>query len=868
MRRASHMLPGLTMSALLLFAALVLLFLLRSSAEATPQPSHVISGDVTVNNSPANDSLKVEARLGGVSYTDSVRGAGTVITSDGQYGRGNAVDAQVRADDLATGDREGMRDGELFVFYVDDQRATVTVVDPGDFSTCAAILQTIGVDVPVEGEERSNYPFCSGSASRLDLNASAKASGGSAPGPGPSNTAPTAGGQTVTTDEDTPANITLTGSDPDVGSIVTFLLITLPTNGAVSQGATDITSANSILIKNTATSAVLTYTPAPNYGGPDSFTYRVRDNENALSAVAAVSITVTSVSDDPPVADAQNVVTPEDTLLAITLTGSDPDAGDVLTFTVLTQPDNGALTGVAAALTYTPSADFNGEESFIFIVSDGVEATADSAPATVTITVTPVNDAPTANGVSVAAFKNRPKAITLTGNDADGDALTVTIVQPPVNGALIGAPPAVTYTPNPDFLGGDIFTFRVNDGTTDSPAANIVITVSDQVAISEAQTATIETTIEVSEEDREELSAALEEALGVEVDVTSTVTEVTVAEEGKEGLVIDLDVEGLEEGQEIVGELDVTIGDLTLATTNGTGTATLRLDDELSIESEVTLDVGANTLGVAMTNPVLVLEPQALDAESLSGGSDEVKELAVKFKTPLRTLRRGASLQVEVAKEASAFADDDDPDTAITFFQFAAEGAGGTIEDISKDVAVVIRVRKVNIEEGDVGDNTLEIEVSKEWHENRLLEGKAIAFTKRDDEGNVFSVPATCILANLTRMLCTGTFTGEAGGYSSFALIAVRPSVGPIPTPTPTPAPGLETPIATPTARPTIVSPITPAPTATATAMPAPTATPTSTPSPSVADEGASIGLIIGIVAGVVLIIGIGGFFFLRRRGR
>ena len=76
---------------------------------------------------------------------------------------------------------------------------------------------------------------------------------------------------------------------------------------------------------------------------------------------------------------------------------------------------------------------------------------------------------------------------------------------------------------------------------------------------------------------------------------------------------------------------------------------------------------------------------------------------------------------------------------------------------------MVIRVKKTNVEKEDVGDNTLEIEVSKEWHDNRVLDGKNIAFTKRDDEGNVFSVPATCVELNPMLMLCIGIFTGEAG---------------------------------------------------------------------------------------------------------
>ena len=91
-----------------------------------------------------------------------------------------------------------------------------------------------------------------------------------------------------------------------------------------------------------------------------------------------------------PVADAQSVTTAEDTAAPITLTGSDPD-GDSLAYEVVDAPAHGTLTGTAPALTYTPDADYDGPDSFTFTVSDG---SLTSAPATVSITVTPVPDAP------------------------------------------------------------------------------------------------------------------------------------------------------------------------------------------------------------------------------------------------------------------------------------------------------------------------------------------------------------------------------------------------------------------------------------------------------------------------------------------
>jgi len=87
----------------------------------------------------------------------------------------------------------------------------------------------------------------------------------------------------------------------------------------------------------------------------------------------------------PPVANAQAVVTDQDTAAGITLTGSDPE-GAAITFTVTGGPANGTLSGTAPNLTYTPNAGFQGADSFSFVTNDGVQ---NSTAATVAITVNP-----------------------------------------------------------------------------------------------------------------------------------------------------------------------------------------------------------------------------------------------------------------------------------------------------------------------------------------------------------------------------------------------------------------------------------------------------------------------------------------------
>ena len=88
-----------------------------------------------------------------------------------------------------------------------------------------------------------------------------------------------------------------------------------------------------------------------------------------------------------------------------------------------------------------------------------------------------VNDAPLANSQSVTTPQNVARFLTLTGSDADSDALSFTVVAGPANGILSGTAPSLTYTPNPGFYGSDSFSFRVNDASATSAVATVTITV-------------------------------------------------------------------------------------------------------------------------------------------------------------------------------------------------------------------------------------------------------------------------------------------------------------------------------------------------------------------------------------------------------
>lgn len=269
----------------------------------------------------------------------------------------------------------------------------------------------------------------------------------------PGNAAPVALAGSVTTAEDTAATVTLSGTDAD-GNALSYAIVSGPANGTLS-----------------GTPPNLSYTPAADFNGSDSFTFRVNDG-TVNSAAATVSITVTPVN-DAPVAIARSLTSSEDAPLSIVLTGSDKD-GNSLTYTVVSGPANGVLTGTAPNLTYTPAANFYGSDSFTFRVNDG---TVNSANATVSISVAAVNDAPVAAPKSATTVEDAAVAVALTGTDVENSALSFSIVTQPTKGTLSGTPPNVSYQPNAGYTGGDSFTYRAYDGTAYSAAATVSITV-------------------------------------------------------------------------------------------------------------------------------------------------------------------------------------------------------------------------------------------------------------------------------------------------------------------------------------------------------------------------------------------------------
>lgn len=265
--------------------------------------------------------------------------------------------------------------------------------------------------------------------------------------------APTAANDSYSVNEDTPLSISAPGvlSNDSGGGSLSAVLVT-----GVSHGSLTLNSDGSF-----------TYTPNPNYNGPDSFTYRANDGTTD-SNIATVSITINPVN-DPPVASDQSKTTDEDIAFNGVLTATDVDSGS-LTFSIVANPAHGTLTSFNAsngAYTYRPGPNYNGSDTFTFRAYDG---SLYSNVATVSITINPVNDAPFGYPTNQSASTNEDTPVTgvVTGRDVDNDPITFSGDVPtgggPMHGSVVILPDgSYTYTPSTNFNGTDQFVFKVVD---------------------------------------------------------------------------------------------------------------------------------------------------------------------------------------------------------------------------------------------------------------------------------------------------------------------------------------------------------------------------------------------------------------------
>jgi len=254
-------------------------------------------------------------------------------------------------------------------------------------------------------------------------------------------------------------NILANDSDPD-GDSLTVAITAPPANGTAV-----------VLPDNR-----ISYTSAAAFAGVDSIGYTV-DDGNGASDTATVSITVVA-SNNAPVAADDSATTGQGLAVSIDVLANDTDAdGNALLVSTVNTAAIGATAILNNAVTYTPAVGFSGTDSFSYTVSDNNGGT---DTASVSVTVTAANAAPTAADDAAVTQQATVVNIPVLANDSDpeGDTLAVSIVTGPANGfATIVVGTTINYEPAPLFSGVDSIVYSIDDGNGGTDTATVSISV-------------------------------------------------------------------------------------------------------------------------------------------------------------------------------------------------------------------------------------------------------------------------------------------------------------------------------------------------------------------------------------------------------
>ena len=240
---------------------------------------------------------------------------------------------------------------------------------------------------------------------------------------------------------------------------LTALLNSNPSNGSVTL----------------TTNGGFTYTPANNYTGVDSFTYKATDGQTT-SSVATVTLTVNNL----PVANNDSYAVAENTVLTVGPPGilsNDTGGTGSLSAILVSGPSNGtlALTN-SGSFGYTPANNYIGTDSFTYKATDGVST---SSVATVNLTVTaPTTASNDIYGMTPGTILNVPTPGVLTNDRGGGGSLTALLASAPLHGVLnLTNAGGFGYQPTNNFIGIDDFTYQATDGVTTSGVATVAVEV-------------------------------------------------------------------------------------------------------------------------------------------------------------------------------------------------------------------------------------------------------------------------------------------------------------------------------------------------------------------------------------------------------
>ncbi len=504
------------------------------------------------------------------------------------------------------------------------------------------------------------------------------------------------------------------------------------------------------------------------------------------------------------------------------------DGGSPVTgYRVLVVPSGQAVV-VSAQQTSVNIRGLDPEQSYQFQVN-AINSIGTGPSAPITAAINPLEPLGAPQSVSATLGENGTSAIvtwqapTETGS---GPVTGYIITSDPVAGEGFAVGPGVLSATYTGLSRSTSYRFSVRARNSDSESplsepSNEVLTAPGSGAPTDPPTATstapriIANNLELAD-----FEDAVSDAFGAQITLDGAGPSITPSEGG---LLLEFPTEPISGSSSSPGPLKSKVGNLNLDIENGTGTATLVIDEHVSITGPAQVEAEASSVQVQINDPTLMFKPPT--PEEFSGSSGLVTQVGAEFGVAMSGLPGAIGLAAEFIGDITTIP------AEVTSFQLAAAGSGGEIEDPASDIAFVVLVGKKDITNDDLGDNSVSLTVSREWYEDRVASGKEIFITKIGDDGVSHTLPASCELeGDLAR--CTVVFTGLAGGFSLFGVVAISPDDsgnqgGATPTPTPPAA------TATPTSVPTATQPPSPTPAPQPTSSPVATVAPTSTPRPT-----------------------------------
>lgn len=292
-----------------------------------------------------------------------------------------------------------------------------------------------------------------------------------------------------------------------------------PATCTISASSTKINVGQSVQFSGSVTGRRAKYSWSFQSGAPSTSTnqsvsvaYQTAGTFNAAlngsSSLGKCTATTVINVNSAPVTNGDSYSTDQNQALQVAAPGvlgndSDPE-GHTITASLVSPPSHGSVTlNANGSFTYTPNSGYSGTDSFTYKATDSRGAASAATTVTITVKQAQLNKPPVAQpdnyytNQGIALQKLAPGVL---GNDTDpeGDTLTAQLVSSPANGTLnLASGGGFVYTPNANFSGTDSFSYKANDGTSSSAAAQVTITVYPKVVSSVSINSTSQSSINV-----------------------------------------------------------------------------------------------------------------------------------------------------------------------------------------------------------------------------------------------------------------------------------------------------------------------------------------------------------------------------------